>query len=438
MDAQSRPIALSFRDAHGLLRALLVALPASSLMLLVLGFLARHPTAAEWARFGGLAGFAVLQGELSRQVERARRRYGSYGVVSMTSVWIMAAAITLPLPLCLALVPIIYGHLYFRAWRGTSDYMLPNRVVYNIGMHAWTLAVSHVVLAGFTLAAPSTVGVTPHTAVLAAVAVLAYFGVNGVLVAIGLHLRGQQTLTGYFLRLHEATLELSMLALGVVVGLIVVSAPALIPFVLLPVVVMHRAALTRQLQKAAETDAKTGLANAASWQAQADDALRAAARDHAQAGVLMLDLDFFKKVNDTYGHYAGDDVLAAVGEMLRTDLRRFDVPGRFGGEEFAVLLPGTDHAGTMRIAERLRQRVTELEVRTEDGNGTPVTVTGLSASIGAALYPDHGTEVRACLRAADQFVYRAKRTGRNRVVGEDRPAVPTPRLATVTPVMTCS
>src|SRR6185312_8514453 len=92
-------------------------------------------------------------------------------------------------------------------------------------------------------------------------------------------------------------------------------------------------------------DGKTGLLNAAAWHAQAERALRRASRHDGAKGVLVLDLDHFKSVNDTYGHLAGDQVLAAVAAALRTEVRDRDLVGRFGGEEFVILLIGRREGG---------------------------------------------------------------------------------------------
>lgn len=183
-----------------------------------------------------------------------------------------------------------------------------------------------------------------------------------------------------------------------------------------PVVVMlHSAGLTRQFETEAAVDQKTGLATAAAWQAHAE---RVFAEDGA-AGLLMIDLDHFKRLNDTYGHHAGDDVLAAVGACLRSQLRHADLAGRFGGEEFTVVLPGADMMAAMATAERIRTAIAALRVTTVDNRGRHTVITGVTASIGAATRPHHGTTVRDCLRIADGHAYQAKRQGRNTIVGID-------------------
>jgi diguanylate cyclase (GGDEF)-like protein len=113
---------------------------------------------------------------------------------------------------------------------------------------------------------------------------------------------------------------------------------------------------------ASRTDAKTGLLNAATWQREAVRELIRAARKHNPVAVAMLDIDHFKKVNDTYGHLAGDAVLAAIAAATRSLLRDYDIIGRFGGEEFAILLPHTGAAEATGVTERLRKRIPRIAI----------------------------------------------------------------------------
>jgi diguanylate cyclase (GGDEF)-like protein len=174
----------------------------------------------------------------------------------------------------------------------------------------------------------------------------------------------------------------------------------------------------------AATDSLTGLPNKRS----VTDALK---RTFAQAtmtksplGLLLLDLDHFKQVNDQHGHGAGDQVLASVGAALRSVLRVRDFAGRYGGEEFAVLLPDTGTPAALEIAERIRAAIAEI---TLPGTDVPVTV-----SVGVAGFPDHASTLGRLERLADAALYVAKRQGRNRVelasveTGPDLP-VPAPR-----------
>jgi diguanylate cyclase (GGDEF)-like protein len=179
-----------------------------------------------------------------------------------------------------------------------------------------------------------------------------------------------------------------------------------------PLLLLHRTVLVKQLEVAAHRDEKTGLYNTSGWHALAERTLAAAARQRSTFGLLMLDLDHFKQVNDTYGHLAGDAVLRAVAEAIISAVRgRGDAVGRFGGEEFVVLLPGIGGQDIGPVAERIRRAISALKVEV---NHTPIT--GLSVSIGMALYPTAGTALQRLLDAADTALYHAKATGRNKVV----------------------
>ena len=120
---------------------------------------------------------------------------------------------------------------------------------------------------------------------------------------------------------------------------------------------------------------------------------------------MLLDLDHFKQVNDLFGHEKGDEVLAAVGVTITGNLRASDFAGRFGGEEFILLLPDTDRDGAVTLAENMRQAIAGLEV---------TGVSRLTASLGVAALPEDAPEPTLLLRAADRALYLAKSRGRNR------------------------
>ena len=157
----------------------------------------------------------------------------------------------------------------------------------------------------------------------------------------------------------------------------------------------------------AATDGLTGLPNKRMVTEALKRMFAQAARTKSPLGLLMLDLDHFKQVNDQHGHAAGDQVLASVGAALRSVVRDRDFAGRNGGEEFAVLLPDTDIAAALEIAERVRATIAEV---TLPGTDVPVTV-----SIGVAGFPDHASTLDRLERLADAALYVAKRQGRNRV-----------------------
>jgi len=122
---------------------------------------------------------------------------------------------------------------------------------------------------------------------------------------------------------------------------------------------------------------------------------------------ILLDLDHFKDINDTHGHERGDEVLAAVGALLRGELRTADFAGRNGGEEFVVLVPDTDRAGALRVAEHLRHATHSLSL---SGVSRPIT-----ASFGVAGFPEDALDGEKLMRLADRALYAAKQSGRDRV-----------------------
>jgi len=167
---------------------------------------------------------------------------------------------------------------------------------------------------------------------------------------------------------------------------------------------MHR------LAYAATVDALTGLFNRPYVDARLHQEVERAKRAASSLTVLIADVDDFKTINDTYGHQIGDAVLKTIGGILRTSVRVFDVCARYGGDEFAIVMPSADQASASASAERIRQRVSETSVR-DDGH---MTLPRLTVSIGAAVI-QRGDSPADLIRRADQCLYQAKAEGKNRV-----------------------
>ena len=183
---------------------------------------------------------------------------------------------------------------------------------------------------------------------------------------------------------------------------------------------ISNARLYAQMTDLARTDALTGLANRRSFDERLGIEVARGDRYRRPCALLALDVDHFKRVNDTHGHQAGDAVLKSLAALLRERARAgIDVAARVGGEEFAVLLPETGRDGALGIADRIREDVERSAVRIADGSTIGVTV-----SIGVCCYPDHAGSAEALMRNADQALYAAKRLGRNRtaVFGEPIPS----------------
>jgi diguanylate cyclase (GGDEF)-like protein len=174
-------------------------------------------------------------------------------------------------------------------------------------------------------------------------------------------------------------------------------------------IALENARLHAIVQRQATTDELTELANRRRFAETLDTELRRAERFGEPLGLVFADLDDFKRVNDRHGHQVGDEVLRAFADCLRKRVRVIDVAARLGGEEFAVLLVETDHAGAAALAESLREAVSTLEVPVPGGGSVKLT-----ASFGVASYPEAQTP-EDLLAAADAGLYRAKREGKNRV-----------------------
>ena len=177
------------------------------------------------------------------------------------------------------------------------------------------------------------------------------------------------------------------------------------------VVSIENASLHETVERQAVTDELTGLANVRAFVERLDHELVRSRRYDTPLALVMVDIDNFKRVNDTHGHLQGDRVLTQVGAVLRELARATDTPARYGGEELAVILPQTDAERAAQLAERMRAAVEALELPLAGGEGT-LTVT---ASFGVAAAPESGLTRPELIAAADAALYRAKRNGKNRV-----------------------
>jgi diguanylate cyclase (GGDEF)-like protein len=174
--------------------------------------------------------------------------------------------------------------------------------------------------------------------------------------------------------------------------------------------------LLRQLYEASVTDALTGANNREAFDGQLRMELSYARRHSTDCALVLFDVDHFKRVNDTYGHPVGDEVLVEIAKATRRLVRNEDVFARYGGEEFALILRGIALEGARAVGERLRERIAGLSIKTDRGP-LSVTVSVGCASVGST--PDATAE--ALVQAADRRLYMAKRGGRNRVVAADLP-----------------
>ncbi len=165
-----------------------------------------------------------------------------------------------------------------------------------------------------------------------------------------------------------------------------------------------------QLKQLSQIDGLTGLFNRSTWEAFLHTEFERHNRYGSEAALVMLDIDHFKPVNDTHGHQAGDEVIRQISGLIKFNLRQPDIAGRYGGEEFAVILPETDLAGAECFAERIRAVVEQQPVQCAD---KPLEVT---VSLGVAPLDTQCSSADDWLKAADEALYTAKEQGRNQVV----------------------
>jgi diguanylate cyclase (GGDEF)-like protein len=344
-----------------------------------------------------------------------RRRVHGPPYINMTSVWTFAGVLLLPPVLVAVLVAVLYAHLATRSWYRLRQ-VPPFRTILNATLVVLTCYSAAFVLAASgvgDMSAALTSGWRGITAVV--LAAVTYFAVAAITIipALTITTRSVKALFG---SVGDNLLEVATLCLGMLTALTLATLPALAVAIVPPLLVLHRAVLIKQLEIAATTDEKTGVFNTTGWHLLASRELARAQRNtRSTFGVLMIDLDHFKLINDEHGHLAGDEVLRAVAATIKSAVRDYDSVGRFGGEEFVVLLPDIGPAAVLAVAERIRSAIEELKVEYADDSNVRL-IGSLSASIGVATYPDGGTAVDRLLQAADRALYRAKDAGRNQVV----------------------
>ncbi|MFA5844434.1 MAG: GGDEF domain-containing protein [Coriobacteriia bacterium] len=176
-------------------------------------------------------------------------------------------------------------------------------------------------------------------------------------------------------------------------------------------VAVENSQLYKLTKRLSITDELTGLYNYRFLQQRLDQEVERTRRYGKDLSFLMIDVDDFKAYNDTFGHVAGDKALEELGEVLRTSVREVDIVARYGGEEFSVLLPETDASGAFVVAEKVREAVEQHGFVDVDGART----VRLTISVGLASYPVHGEDRESLLREADEALYQAKTTGKDRV-----------------------
>jgi diguanylate cyclase (GGDEF)-like protein len=420
-ESQQRPPGAAFRDLPVRLRLLIVGVEVFALVLTGWAVAHDRPTTVMWRYATVLLVLAILFEEVSRQVGRMRILVSGDGAMQdMTSVWLFAGALTLPTGYAALFAVVIALHAWLRKQREVGQ-RLYRRTYSAATMMLACLAAGPLVEVDLEWGT----GLLSALSLLSVLAALFVFTtVNRLLISAAIVLTGvppsARALIGSW---DDNGLEFATLCLGFMTAVVVVGQPLLGVVVLLPVVLLQRAALVKQLETAASTDAKTQLLNPLAWRQRAQRELSLSRVGHI--ALLVLDLDSFKSVNDLHGHLVGDAALLATSVRITGELRTGDLVGRFGGEEFVVLLPGLNAEGAMAVADRLRLRIAGVrlcDLGATHHDDSPCEHT-LSTSIGVAVFPDSGTGLTALLAAADKALYAAKDAGRNAVIlAEPRPA----------------
>jgi diguanylate cyclase (GGDEF)-like protein len=371
-------------------------------------------TGTDWQRLAVLAGCAIAHVELSRSIERERKlAAGSGPFVDGLTPWHFAAVLILPAPLASALVVFTQTYVWLRVWRGRRP------------LYKWVFSAATVLLATQASAILLVAGPGGHPGIpvgwigIGLVVVVAtirwlinYSLILGAILVSAPDLRARKIISGF----GEQIFEAGAMGIGLAAAGLIEVDPRLLVGVVIGLIALHRGVLLPQLRHASRTDDKTGLYTPTWWHEIATSALQRAADTRTSLAVLMLDLDHFKQLNDAYGHLAGDRVLRGVADAINSAVRSYDVTCRWGGEEFAVLLPGVDTEALYSIAERIRRLVRAMTVDATTADGRDAQISELTISIGGAIYPGPGiTDLSELQLSADAALYAAKNNGRDRV-----------------------
>jgi diguanylate cyclase (GGDEF)-like protein len=390
-----------------------IAVTAAYLVAIVVAVTADSVTLRDAGLFALLVAFGIVT------VEATRRTGEPSGMVKDAhGVWYLGVAVLLP-PLYALLAPVpLWLVMQLRVRRG-----LVYRRVFSVAAIGLSIAAASL---AYHLAAPAS-GATAATVTggNSIVHPLTWFGVaagcavlrallNKVLVAIPV--KGTDPAASWRKLAFDGEVmlhDLAEICIAVLVTFAIVQVPVALVFALPFGTLLHRSVRHTQLVSEARVDGKTGLLNASAWNQEAVTKIAQAVQSGAPLALAIIDIDHFKKINDRYGHLTGDEVLRAVTGAIRAAHRASDVCGRFGGEEFVLLLPDATEVEASRVAERLRAGVAALRVPAGDEPGAGLAAVTVSVGV-AVLTPDCG-QLTDLMAAADAALYYAKETGRNRV-----------------------
>jgi len=413
---------------HGWLRAYVGAVIAAAI-----AGIAVAASQTSW-QVGDLAKFLLLLScGMVSVVATPRMTYGRGTMVQdFLPVWVLPVAILLP-PFYAMITPIPL--LLLTHWR-VGEGVIYRRVFTGAAIGLTYGAASLVFRALPPSFAGGVIGLGLHALTWTAAVAIGDVvgGLHRVLIAIAVKLSNPAArVTEVALNREALQADFVQIDLGILITVAVAVQPVLAVFAVPTVLLARRYMMHAQLLAKSRIDSKTGLLNAGTWETEAAAEISRAIRTRTPLALALIDIDHFKAVNDTYGHLAGDMVLGALGAALREQVREYDVAGRFGGEEFVVLLPQADESAALRIAERLRTHIGAMSIPIGGSSGSGTCVR-LTVSVGVATLPATGGELTELLAAADSALYVAKQAGRNKthLAGTGLPlteVIPSARLA---------
>jgi len=365
--------------------------------------------AADLWKFGLLLGCALVS-----VAATPRNAYVKSGMVrDFITAWVLPVAILLP-PVYAMMMPI---PLYLLTqWRSPHGFVY--RRVFSAAAISLAYGAASVLFRAFpaSFAGPS-IGTGVHALTWTlAVAVCEIVGGRGHhFLIVGAIKLSDPSISLAKLELNREALQgdFAEFDLGVLITVVVAVNVVLAVFAVPTVLLARRFMMHAQLVVQSRIDSKTGLLNAATWESEAMIELARAVRTRTPLSIALVDIDHFKAVNDRYGHLAGDKALRAVTEVLRSHLRPYDLAGRFGGEEFALLLPHAREIDAINVAERLRAYIAAMAIPVSDYDQSAGHIT-LTISVGVAALDGPNRELADLLAAADAALYHAKETGRNK------------------------